>query len=282
MNLDVQLAIALDGVLIDTETTGVALPEADNVDRPWGAQVIEIAAIDGRDGSELFHSYVKPTAPFEPKAQEILEAASFPFEKLDGAPEWPAVFERFVRAVYPKQNLREQRAHDLYLKSRPMPNYKPDAFERAIARPLVAWNAGFDDRAIRQSNLHHRLRPEWDGVSKGALSFDHVWRKNAYGRTEQIPQHSCKTWGVGPWIDAMRLYCDAKGITRRYGVRQSKAIATETGVYVEAPDEDSLFYGEERRAFEESVLGRAHNALNDCLNMRELLMGRLTAEVAAL
>ena len=281
MNFDAQLAIALGGVFVDTETTGVALPESDNLDRPWGAQVIEIAAIDGATGDELYHSYVKPMAPFESKARTILEAAGFPFAKLERAPEWPLVFERFVRAIYPRRTLREQRAYDLYFKSKPSPTYEPSPFERVTCRPLVAWNAGFDDRVIRQSNLRHGVKHVWDGVSEGALSFDPVWRKNSYGRNEQIPQHSRKTYGVGPWVDAMRLYCDVKGITRRYGVKQTKAVAASAGEYEYAPDEDSLFYGEERQAFEESVLGRAHNALHDCQNMRELLLG-LTAEAAAL
>lgn len=279
MNLDVQLAVALGGVFIDCESTGVALPEADSADRPWGAQVIEIAAIDGRDGTELFHSYVKVNGRFEPKAYDILEAASFPFYKLDDAPEWPDVFARFVRAIYPKRTLREQRAYDLYFKSKPSPSYQPSAFERVICRPLVAWNAGFDDRVIRQSNLLHKLRDTFDGVSTGALGYDHVWRTNAYGRKEQVPTHSRATLGVGPWVDAMRLYCEVKGITRMYGVKQTKAIADATGEYAGTPDEDALFYGEERAAFEKSALGGAHNALNDARNMRELLLG-LTADAS--
>lgn len=90
-------------------------------------EVIEVGVIDTK-GAERFHSLVMPKGRIHPKAREV-HGITQRFLKTSDAPEWPAVYAQL------------------------MPSLK-------AASVILAWNARFDRRLLRQSGRIWGCRPQ--------------------------------------------------------------------------------------------------------------------------
>lgn len=90
-------------------------------------EVIEVGVID-TTGAERFHSLVMPKGRINPKAREV-HGITQRFLKANDAPEWPAVYAEL------------------------MPSLK-------AASVILAWNAQFDRRLLRQSGRIWGCRPQ--------------------------------------------------------------------------------------------------------------------------
>lgn len=103
----------VNGVVIDTETTGVSGPGGA---KPYGDTIAEVAVVRIYDKALLYHSYVRPETEFD---AEALEATGFDVSKTLDAPSWKSIY--------------------------------PEVIDAVAGHTLTAWNARFDVRLIHQS-----------------------------------------------------------------------------------------------------------------------------------
>lgn len=128
-----------------------------------GTTIVEIAAVRLADLKLLYHSYVRPLHGFEREAAKTLEAGGLNLDMLKSAPRWPDVAPEFVQKVN---------------------------------GVLVAWNAEFDERAVRQSCTAHNLELELIPGSIAWLKYSPLGRP---------------LYGFAPWTCAMRAYTKLTG-----------------------------------------------------------------------